>query len=141
MQHIYPNRQIEFSQSCFSTFVWLDPKLMKQAITNLLSNAIKYSPADTSVQLNLSCENDLIELSVRDHGIGIPDSDQQHLFETFYRASNVSDIAGTGLGLAIVKQAAEAHNGVVSYESRVGEGTSFTLTLPLIEQPEFRPTS
>jgi signal transduction histidine kinase len=68
---------------------------------------------------------------VRDDVIGIPSADLQHLFEPFHRASNVGTIAGTGLGLVITKEAIELHNGLITVESQVGQGTTFTVHLPL----------
>jgi signal transduction histidine kinase len=69
---------------------------------------------------------------ITDQGLGIPEEDQQRLFETFYRARNVGTIAGTGLGLAIVKKCVDLHGGHIAVESQVGIGTTFTVTLPLI---------
>jgi signal transduction histidine kinase len=131
MQSLHPKNPIDYSRSCSSTFMWLDAKLMRQAITNLMSNAIKYSHTGSQVHLHLSCDDKEIIIQVRDHGRGIPRKDQPNLFQTFYRASNVGSIAGTGLGLAIVKLAAEAHAGVVTFESEEHVGTTFTMTLPL----------
>jgi signal transduction histidine kinase len=67
---------------------------------------------------------------VQDQGIGIPEKDQQKLFEVFHRAGNVGAISGTGLGLPIVKRAVDAHNGTIKVESIVRKGTTFTLVLP-----------
>ena len=68
---------------------------------------------------------------MRDEGIGIPETDQTHLFEVFFRASNAEQRPGTGLGLAIVKRAVEAHNGAIDVVSQEGVGTTVTLSLPL----------
>ncbi len=133
VQAIAPERPIEYGWTCSTVFVLLDVKLIRQALSNLLTNAIKYSPSGKSVMMDVSCKDDLIVLQVRDQGIGIPEDDLPHLFQPFYRASNVGEIAGTGLGLAIVKQAVEAHQGTVAVTSEVGRGTTFTLTLPLRE--------
>jgi PAS domain S-box-containing protein len=109
----------------------LDPRLMRQAITNLLTNAIKYSPAGSTVDVTMQCDSHQITIAVRDRGIGIPEADQARLFETFYRANNVGAIPGTGLGLTIIKQAVELHGGTVTFASKVGEGTTFTITIPV----------
>lgn len=114
---------------CYQTYA--DTKLLRQAITNLLSNAVKYSPEGKTVYVRLSCEGDQILIRIRDEGAGISKEDQQHLFEAFYRAKNVLSIPGSGLGLPIVKQAIEAHGGTVTCESEIGQGTTFTLTLPV----------
>lgn len=107
--------------------IQLDPKLMRQIISNLLSNAIKYSPPQKPVQIMLTHQENQCFLQVRDEGIGIPPADLPHLFQPFHRASNVGTIAGTGLGLVITKEAIELHNGVITVESQVGQGTTFTM--------------
>lgn len=71
-------------------------------------------------------------LQVCDKGIGIPEADMKHLFEPFHRASNVEAIAGTGLGLVIAKEAVDLHNGSITVESRLGVGTTFTVSLPTV---------
>lgn len=109
----------------------VDVKLFRQALGNLLSNALKYSPATSPVNLNAQVEADRLIIRVQDRGIGIPQTDQTLLFDAFHRASNVGSIAGTGLGLAIVKRAIDAHGGSVSLTSEVGQGTTFTISLPL----------
>ena len=69
-------------------------------------------------------------LSIRDHGIGIPEADIEHLFEAFHRASNVDSVEGTGLGLAIVQRVVDLHQGTIHIESKVGVGSTFIVTLP-----------
>ncbi|MFN8376348.1 MAG: PAS domain S-box protein [Anaerolineae bacterium] len=108
-----------------------DTKLLRQAINNLISNALKYSPEGSTIAINLYLDRGTIELTVRDQGIGIPESDLSRLFEPFHRAANVGTISGTGLGLSITKQAVEAHGGTVDVQSEVGKGSTFTITLPL----------
>jgi signal transduction histidine kinase len=73
-----------------------------------------------------------IVFSVRDEGIGIPESDLKHLFEPFHRAANVGTISGTGLGLAIAKESVERHGGTITVESQVGHGTRFIVRIPII---------
>ena len=108
----------------------LDEKLLWQILTNLLSNALKYSLDGGIVYFSYSCQNGQVVFQVRDEGIGIPAEDQQHLFEPFYRATNVGTIPGTGLGLAIINQCVNLHSGKISVSSKIGEGTTFTVTLP-----------
>ncbi len=130
-QAVDPERPIEFRcQDCNTAR--LDPKLLRHILHNLLSNAMKYSPAGTPVLFTVECRADSIVLRVQDHGIGIPEAEQAHLFETFFRASNARGVAGTGLGLAIVRQAVELHGGEITCESREGVGTTFTVTLPCV---------
>ncbi|HEX2908806.1 MAG TPA: HAMP domain-containing sensor histidine kinase [Phototrophicaceae bacterium] len=109
----------------------IDTKLLRRALTNLLTNAIKYSPEGSPIEISLTCDQAEGVIRVRDYGIGIPADDLEHLFEPFHRAANVGKIQGTGLGLAIAKQAVERHGGSLAVESRVGEGTVFTVRLPL----------
>ena len=109
----------------------LDKKLLQYIVSNLLSNAIKYSPANSTIQLALTCQENQIEIQIQDEGIGIPEEDQLRLFEAFHRATNVEGIPGTGLGLVIVKNAVDLHGGSITINSKVGEGTTFTVTLPL----------
>ncbi|HSF48503.1 MAG TPA: PAS domain-containing sensor histidine kinase, partial [Burkholderiales bacterium] len=108
----------------------LDEKLVRHIVGNLLSNAIKFSPPGSTVRFELFCRDGQTNFEISDQGIGIPAEDQPRLFETFYRARNVSNISGTGLGLAIVKRCVELHGGSISFESKVGRGTKFVVTLP-----------
>ncbi len=114
--------------------VSIDRKLMRQVISNLMSNAIKYSPAGTTIQVNLEYTPESVVLSVRDQGIGIPDADLKHLFEPFHRAANVGTISGTGLGLVIIKESVELHSGSIEVESQVGQGTTFTIRIPIAKE-------
>ncbi len=109
---------------------WGDAKGLRQILLNLLSNAIKYSPGGGKIELKLICKPTKVIIQVCDQGMGIPKSDQSHLFESFSRGSNVDTIQGTGLGLAIVKRAVELHKGTISVTSEVGCGTTFTVILP-----------
>ena len=110
---------------------YLDEKLLTYTLSNLLSNGIKYSKPGGKVTLELEWQSDEIIFRVRDEGIGIPLKDQASLFEPFHRASNVGTISGTGFGLAIVKQSVLAQKGHVRMESVEGQGTTFTVRLPL----------
>lgn len=109
----------------------LDEALLRHILFNLLGNAVKYSPEDSVVTLRLSRRESGVRIEVIDRGIGIPEKDLPHLFETFHRCSNVGDIPGTGLGLVIVKRCAELHGGSVEVHSQPGEGTTFTVDLPI----------
>jgi PAS domain S-box-containing protein len=109
---------------------YMDEKLLRYIIYNLLSNAIKYSPQGSTIKFDLVRQRHYAILRIQDDGIGIPLEDQQHLFESFHRGSNVGTTSGTGLGLAIVKRAVELHHGQLAVASEVGVGTTFTVTLP-----------
>jgi len=115
-------------------FYALDPKLLRHILVNLLTNAIKYSPESCEIYFSLDCKEDQIQLSIQDQGIGISQEDQVHLFKPFCRGSNVQDISGTGLGLFIVKKCVEAHRGHITVDSTLGQGSTFTITLPVMDE-------
>ena len=108
-----------------------DPRLLFQAVSNLLSNAIKYSPPGSPIEVAATLSGDKVQVAVSDHGIGIPEKDRAHLFERYFRGSNVSDVAGTGVGLYLVDMVARLHGGSVTVESAERGGSCFTMTLPI----------
>lgn len=108
-----------------------DESLLRHVLSNLINNAAKYSPAGSEVLITVRREGINAVFEITDHGIGIPEKAIPHLFEAFHRADNVGDIPGTGLGLVIVKRCTELHGGSISVNSAVGEGTTFTVKLPL----------
>ncbi len=114
----------------------VDPVLLEQAVVNLLDNAVKYSDPDKRVRLRAKPVETEIQIQVQDHGIGIDNKHLPRLFERFYRVDKARSrsLGGTGLGLAIVKHIAQAHGGHVTVESRLGEGSRFTIHLP--REPE-----
>jgi signal transduction histidine kinase len=81
--------------------------------------------------VNLQAIDDRFVLTVKDNGIGIPENEQKHLFERFYRANNAANIQGTGIGLNIIKKYIELLNGNITFTSKLNEGTTFTINLPL----------
>jgi signal transduction histidine kinase len=103
-------------------------------IRNLLDNAIRYTPRGGVIGLRLHATDDEVVLTVSDNGIGIPKESHERIFERFYRADSgrSREMGGTGLGLAIVKHVVERHGGRIELESEVGEGTTFTVTLPAV---------
>ncbi|MBD2449527.1 HAMP domain-containing histidine kinase [Nostoc sp. FACHB-152] len=125
------NHIIDFNYVDECVTVYMDEALVRHILTNLLSNAIKYSAPDSTVQLRLQCQSETVIFQVQDQGIGIAPADQERLFESFYRASNVSKIPGTGLGLTIVKQLVEQQGGTIMVNSEINVGTTFTVTLPI----------
>jgi signal transduction histidine kinase len=104
---------------------------LRHILTNLLSNAIKYSPQGGVIHFDLIPRTDEVIFVIQDEGIGIPKSEQEQLFNSFHRASNVGIISGTGLGLAIVKKSVDLHRGKIVVDSEVNVGTTFTVTIPL----------
>lgn len=122
------NQNIIYQHTGTTSVFKLDPALLKNCIINLISNAIKYSGENTFIEFNTEVASDQLVVVVKDNGIGIPENDQKHLFEAFFRAHNTGNIPGTGLGLNIVARYVGLINGTVQFESKVNYGTSFTLT-------------
>ncbi len=116
-----------------SPMVFLDKHVLKNVLLNLVSNAIKYSPEHKPIYLRTYVNNRDITFLVEDKGYGIPEQDQKFIFDTFFRANNVTGIQGTGLGLNIVKKYIEMMNGTISFASTEGEGTTFTVKLKQFE--------
>ncbi|MFH2203778.1 MAG: GAF domain-containing sensor histidine kinase [Elusimicrobiota bacterium] len=109
---------------------------LKHVFNNLLSNALKFTPDRGEVTITLASKGDCLETTVSDTGIGIPEADQEHVFEKFYRAANRQAIKapGTGLGLAICKSVIDKHGGRIWLESVPGQGTRFHFVLPAAEK-------
>ena len=110
-----------------------DAELIKRMILNLLDNAVKYTPKGGEISLTLERQNGNAEIVVRDSGIGIADSDQQRVFDRFYRVDKARSrsLGGAGLGLSIVQCIVEAHGGDVQIVSTPHHGSTFTVSLPL----------
>ena len=123
--------QIHLQYDVTSLTLETDEKLLRNILVNLLSNAIKFSAGKESIDLNMREANAILFIEVSDKGIGIPDADQEKLFQSFYRGSNTSSIAGTGLGLSIVKKAVEILNGTLELKSQLNQGTIVSVTLPM----------
>jgi len=112
------------------------PSQLSQMLANLINNAVKYTPAGGRIHLQAKREDGQIILQVEDTGLGIPFADQPHIFDKFYRASNVGlNAPGTGLGLAIVKSIVENHKGRIWMDSVPGRGSKFTVILPVESPP------
>ena len=111
-----------------------NPIRIRQMIENLIGNAIKYSPVGGEIDVRVQAEDRQIIFEVKDAGPGIPLNDQAHIFDRFFRGSNVSETKGTGLGLAIVKSIVDSYHGRVWVESVLGEGAKFFVVLPTFEQ-------
>lgn len=110
--------------------ITLDRQLLKNILFNLLSNASKYSAEGKNIDFTTKTTEGSITIIIKDKGIGIPDSDKTHLFTPFFRAQNVTNIQGTGLGLNIVKRYVDIMEGTLTYQSELGEGTTFIIMLP-----------
>jgi signal transduction histidine kinase len=112
-----------------------DGARLERVLSNLISNAVKYSPDGGPIELTIRREEQGSQpwavLSVRDRGLGIPAVDLPHIFDRFRRGSNVGDLPGAGIGLAGVRQIVVQHGGAITATSADGEGSTFTLELPL----------
>ena len=107
------------------------------ATYNLLENAVKYSDPGSTIQVRARTDGRWVDITVEDHGMGIPRRDLERVFERFYRVDRARsrETGGTGLGLAIVRHIANNHAGQVSVESTEGDGSTFTLRLPVGSGP------
>lgn len=126
----YKGRKVNLKIEGEERQLQLDSQLISHALSNLIVNALKYSEGQPDPLVTIRYKAKTVDIFVKDYGIGIPEKDQNQLFESFSRASNVGDIEGTGLGLVIVKQFIEMHGGRISYSSRIGKGSEFKIQLP-----------
>lgn len=118
--------------------VHADPEMLASAFHNLVGNAVQYSPDDSSIGIGARIAGEAVEVAVTDQGIGIAEEDRSRIFERFFRAdpARARETGGSGLGLSIVKHAVEHHGGDVRVWSRPGQGSTFTVRLPLA-RPEY----
>ncbi|MBM6403142.1 two-component sensor histidine kinase [Phycicoccus sp. CSK15P-2] len=130
-------KQIEVSAVAPEVRVFGDPDLLVTAVANLLTNAVNYSDASTRVGVGLRRVGETVEVAVTDQGQGIPGTEQERIFERFYRvdAARSRATGGTGLGLAIVKHICANHGGEVTVWSEEGRGSTFTMRLPVAVEP------
>lgn len=119
----------DFAPDCQAS---VDPTRMSQAFANLLDNALKYTPEGGKVQLACRATANTATVLIRDTGMGIPATDQPHIWERLYRGDKSRTQRGLGLGLSLVKAIVEAHNGTVAVESDAGQGAEFVITVPQI---------
>ena len=127
------NQKIVLSNMSTDLKVAIDKDLFEEAITTILDNAIKYSPNDSSVTISVNVNPSTVEIKISDEGIGIPEKDLPHIFDRFYRADQSrtkNTVAGFGIGLSIANETIKMHKGSIKVKSTIGEGTTFTVTLP-----------
>lgn len=111
-----------------------DPNFLKEIIVNLINNAVRYSPNGGDILIELTTDPMQVVFRIQDHGIGIPEDELEQVFEPFYRANNADSISGTpgaGFGLTVVQRLVELHQGKVTLESILNQGTTVTVTLPI----------
>lgn len=125
------NQNIIYQHTGTKSTVRLDQNLLRNCIVNLVNNAIKYSGENTFIGFTTEINKRDCIITISDNGIGIPEADQKHLFEAFFRAHNTGTIPGTGLGLNIVARYTNLMNGKIDFKSDVNQGTLFTITFPM----------
>lgn len=111
-----------------------DYNRLERIFVNLLSNAIKYSEPDSPIIVSARQADGMVNISVIDQGCGIPSEDLIHIFDRFYRVARARKAEGIGLGLYITRMLVEAHGGSIRVESEVGEGSTFSFTLPIAHE-------
>lgn len=132
-REVYPSAQISIRPTEGDVQVVADPDLLELALFNLVENAAKYSKSPAKITLFFQQQKGKVEIVVQDQGIGIPEADQEHIFERFYTVDKAHSqkMGGSGLGLSIVKTIIEKHLGSIHLTSTLGEGSTFTVQLPL----------
>ncbi len=130
-QELSPSHNFSFDLGELPDSIIADSKAMDQVMTNLCSNAVKYSPDSPAIHIYGRREGANAVVSVRDQGLGIADEDIPKLFSRFFRAQNSTGIVGTGIGLNLVKELVTMHGGTVHVDSCAGDGSTFTLHLPI----------
>ncbi|MGM9605478.1 MAG: sensor histidine kinase [Faecousia sp.] len=132
LRDVAAGKQVKLTLEGAPTMLRGIPELVREIIYNLCDNAVKYNRPNGSVTVTVSKEEDCALLTVADTGIGIPEEEQDRIFERFYRVdkSHSKEVGGTGLGLSIVKHAALLHNAKIDVDSRLGEGTTIRVRFP-----------
>jgi PAS domain S-box-containing protein len=133
LEHVLETHTLSLTCSDHPLLINGDPQGLEEVLQNLLQNAIKYSPQGSHIDVQVTQQGDQVAIAVVDQGIGIPAEAQAHLFQPFYRApsNTTSGIKGTGIGLYIVKEIVSLHGGSVAVGSEEGQGSTFTVHLPL----------
>lgn len=124
-------KNIEFDMDLPKQMYYGSEPLLAQVWSNILDNAIKHAPADSVIHVNIQEADKRLTVSITDHGDGMTEEVQKHIFEKFYQGDNSRKAEGNGLGLSLVKRIVELCNGTVSVQSMPGQGAAFSVTLPL----------
>ena len=131
MEAIARGHVLRYTAPSESVVVDYDERRIQRVLQNLIGNAIKYSPDGGEIDINIRPDNSTAAISIRDHGIGVPDADRGRVFERGYRANSVGAIPGTGLGLFISSEIVKRHGGSIECRAADGRGTVFEVRLPL----------
>jgi len=126
-------QNINYPHNIDDVLIYQDEKIVALIITNLLHNSVKYSPEDSEIDILIEIEEDKMILKIKDQGIGIPEKDQKHIFERYFRAENALLNQGTGIGLNIIKSHIDNLGGQVYFSSKEKIGSTFTVELPIGE--------
>ena len=132
-------QKINYPHNVEEASIFQDEKIVFLALTNLLYNSVKYSPEDTEIDLNVELTEENVVFHVVDRGIGIPEADQKHIFERYFRAENVLLTQGTGIGLNIVKSHVENLGGRIYFKSEANKGSTFSVSLPIKQEEQILP--
>lgn len=131
------NKKVSFNINISDDLPWItaDPRLLRQVFVNILDNAVRFTgvKGGGSVDINIDIRNREFIVTIKDHGIGIAENDLPHIFERFFRGSNceASNLGGSGLGLSVAEEIVKTHNGHIDVVSQQGEGSIFTVVLPV----------
>lgn len=125
-------QEIMYPQEMDDMMLYQDEKVLELILSNLIGNSIKYSPEDTLIKFEVTPTDNAIIFIVEDHGIGIPEKDQKHIFERYFRAENAVLNQGTGIGLNIAKTHLENLGGSIRFTSQENEGTKFIVKIPIL---------
>ncbi len=132
LEGLAPGFALEVTASEAEVVIDGDPRLLDQVFTNLVTNAVKYSGQSQRIEIAIGRTDGAATVAVRDYGIGVPRDELAQLFTRFFRASTAKGLPGTGIGLNLVKELVALHAGEIAVDSRVGEGSCFTVTLPVL---------
>lgn len=131
----YKNKNIALTQevSADAEFIQADRSQIERVFINLLANAVKFTPEKGKINIKAVRKNGFVQIDITDTGIGIPPNSLAAIFDEFYRVDNIinQQVKGTGLGLSLVKNIIDAHKGKIWAESKIGQGSTFSFTLPL----------
>jgi PAS domain S-box-containing protein len=121
---------INYPQNIEDIYLKFDEKILELILTNLINNAIKYSPENTTIKIEVVEEQSFLDIKIKDQGIGIPEKEQKHMFDRYFRAENAVLTQGTGIGLNIVKSHLENLGGNITFMSKENKGSIFIIRIP-----------